>query len=464
MDNAVILAGGAGKRMNSEMPKVLLEVLGKPMLSWVTDACEDAGIERICVVKGYAADQIDKYLDGKFETVYQPERLGTGHAVMCAKEFLEANIEGNTFIACGDAPFTDFKTIRAALEFHKLSDCAVTVITAEVSNPYGYGRIVHTQSGIAIVEEKDCTEEQRRIKEISSGCYWFRTKDLLSALPKLDRNNAQNEYYLTDTVRILSAEGKKTAAFKTDNPDAVLGANDRRGLLRLNDIARMRVIEKHLSNGVEFITTDGIVISPDVTIKGGTKILPGTILSGKTEIGAGCVIGPNTRLENTVVGDGSIMDNVVANGAYVGNHVKVGPFVQLRPAARICDFASVGDFVEIKNSVIGEGTAVAHLTYVGDSDIGKNVNFGCGTVTVNYDGANKAKCVVKDNAFIGCNTNLIAPVTIGEAAYTAAGSTVTKDIPDGALAIERSDLHIINGYAVKKLTRHLEKGKKLMGK
>lgn len=461
MENAIVLAGGMGKRMNSDLPKVLLEVLGKPMLSWVTDACENAGIDRICVVKGYAAEKIDEFLGGRFETVYQPERLGTGHAVMCCEEFLKANPDSHTFIACGDAPFTDFNTIRDAYEFHKMSGSSVTVVTAELEIPKGYGRIIRTKNGISgIVEEKDCTDEQRKIKEISSGCYWFKTSDLLWALPKLTRNNAQGEYYLTDTVKILLDSGKNATAFKTGNQDAVLGANDRKTLLKLNDIARMRVIEKHLAAGVEFITTDGVVISPDVKIKAGTKIMPSTILMGKTEIGADCVIGPNSRLIDTTVGDGSVLDNVLACEAVVGNKVTVGPFVQLRKGTVLKDRAHVGDFVEIKNSTIGEGSAVAHLTYIGDSQVGRNVNFGCGTVTVNYDGTNKAGCVIKDNAFIGCNTNLIAPVTIGEAAYTAAGSTITKDVPDGALAIERSEQKNKENYAVRKLTRHLEKGKK----
>lgn len=462
MENAIILAAGVGKRMHSDKPKVLMEVLGKPMLSWVTEACENAGIENICIVKGYGAEEIDSYLNGKYETAFQSQRLGTGHAVICASDFLKKNPDGHTLVACGDSPFIDFKTIRAALEFHKLSGSAATVITADSPNPYGYGRIVRKGGELsAIVEERDCSPKERKIREINSGCYWFDTEKLLEFLPLLTRENAQGEYYLTDTVALMSSKGLKVTAFKTDNSYAVLGANDRKGLLKLNDIARRRIIERHLENGVEFITTDGITITPDVKIGEGTKILPSTILTGNTVIGSGCVIGPNSRLENTVVGDDSTLDNVVAHDATIGSHVSIGPFVQLRAGTVIKDYAHVGDFVEIKNSVIGEGTAVAHLTYVGDSDVGKNVNFGCGVVTVNYDGTNKARCTIGDNAFIGCNTNLIAPVTIGDCGYTAAGSTVTKNVPDGALAIERSKLEIKEGYSEKKLARHIEKGKKL---
>ena len=462
MNNAVILAGGMVKRMKSDKPKVLLEVLGKPMLQWVIDACNDAGISNICVVKGYGADMLDEYLLGSLRTVLQPERLGTGHAVSCASCFLEEFSDGNTLIACGDSPFIDPETIKSSLKLHIASKSAVTVITARLDNPRGYGRIIRSEDGIeGIVEEKDCSDSQRKINEISSGCYWFNTKKLLEALPRLQRNNSQGEYYLTDTISILKSDGCVAQAYLSDNQDSVLGANDRAGLLRLNDIARMKVIFKHLEAGVELISTDAVTISPDVKIAPGAKILPGSMLMGKTIIGRDSVIGPNTRLLNVTVGERSTLDNVVATDSRVGSDAKIGPFVQLRPGSVIADKAHIGNFVEIKNSAIGKGSSVSHLTYIGDSDVGKNVNFGCGTVTVNYDGSVKSRCEIGDNAFIGCNTNLVAPVKIGEAAYTAAGSTITKDVPDGALAIERGTQVIKEDYAKRKLKRHLEKGKAL---
>ena len=462
MNNAVILAGGMGIRMKSDKPKVLLVVLGKPMLQWVIDACNDAGISNICVVKGYGADMLDEYLLGSLRTVLQPERLGTGHAVSCASCFLEEFSDGNTLIACGDSPFIDPETIKSSLELHIASKSAVTVITARLDNPRGYGRIIRSEDGIeGIVEEKDCSDSQRKINEISSGCYWFNTKKLLEALPRLQRNNSQGEYYLTDTISILKSDGCVAQAYLSDNQDSVLGANDRAGLLKLNDIARMKVIFKHLEAGVELISTDAVTISPDVKIAPGAKILPGSMLMGKTIIGRDSVIGPNTRLLNVTVGERSTLDNVVATDSRVGSDAKIGPFVQLRPGSVIADKAHIGNFVEIKNSAIGKGSSVSHLTYIGDSDVGKNVNFGCGTVTVNYDGSVKSRCEIGDNAFIGCNTNLVAPVKIGEAAYTAAGSTITKDVPDGALAIERGTQVIKEDYAKQKLKRHLEKGKAL---
>lgn len=461
MTNAVILAGGQGKRLKSDKPKTLAEVLGKPILGWIISAFEEAGIENICVVTGYAGEHIEKWLDGRYETVFQSERLGTGHAVMTAAEFLKRFKGGQTLIFNGDAPFVDAQTLKNSLEFHISAGNAVTTLSAELDDPYGYGRILRDEHGITgIREQKDCSPAEAAIKEINSGCFWFDTDALLETLPKLTRNNSQGEYYITDTIAILLSEGKKADAYPAKNQDIVLSANDRKGMLMLNDIARRRVLDKHLDNGVEIVCADGIIISPDVEIEAGAKILPGCILMGKTRIGKDSVIGPNSQLRDTVVGENSALNSVVANEATVGNNCSIGPFVQLRPNTVIKDYAHVGDFVEIKNSTIGEGTSVSHLTYVGDSDVGKNVNFGCGTVTSNYDGNVKARCEIGDNAFIGCNTNLIAPVKIGKAAYTAAGSTIDKDVPDGALGIARSRQENKDGFAEKKLQRHLEKGKK----
>ena len=463
MTNAVILAGGQGKRMKSDRPKALTEILGKPILGWIISAFKEAGIDNICVVTGFAHEYIDGYLDGKFRTVFQSERLGTGHAVMTAESFLRENPDGETIIFNGDAPFVDSDTLRRSLEFHKNSGNSVTVITAEVGDPTGYGRIIRTPDGgslLAIREQKDCTPEEALKKEINSGCFWFDTKSLLETLPKLTRNNAQGEYYITDTIEILLAEGKGAGAFKADNEDIVLSANDRKGMLLLNDIARKRVLEKHLDNGVEIICSEGIVISPDTVIGAGAKILPNTIISGRCVIGAGAVIGPNTQLRDTSVGERTSLNNVMATNAVIGADCNIGPFVQLRPDSVIKDFVHIGDFVEIKNSTVCEGTSVSHFNYVGDSDVGKNVNFGCGSLTANYDGNVKSRCEIGDDSFIGCNTNLVAPVKLGRASYTAAGSTITRDIPDGALGIARNRQENKEGYAEKKLQRHLEKGKK----
>lgn len=447
---AIILAGGNGKRMKANMPKPMFKVLGEPMLEWAIRACENSDLENICVVTGYEHQYIEEYLNRRYPTVLQTERRGTGHAVMQAKEYLEKFRGGNTLILCGDAPFIDEETIMGALSLHEESNNAVTVITACVENPFGYGRIIRRNNGIsAIVEEKDVTDEQRKINEINSGAYWFSTDALLEALELLTPNNAQNEYYLTDTIVILLNRGYSAGAYTSANPNAVLGANDRKGLLLLNTVARMNVIDKHMNNGVEFNCTDGITIERDVEIGVGTVILPGTMLCGKTKIGEHCVIGPNTIIENCTVGNGTKLNYVQAYESEIGSNVSVGPFVHIRPNTVLKDGIKIGDFVEVKNSTIGESTAIAHLSYVGDSDVGSGVNFGCGTATANYNGVKKSRTVIGDNAFIGCHTSLIAPVTVGNNAYTAAGTTVTKNLPDNSFAIDRGKLSIREDFADK---------------
>lgn len=462
-NNVVILAGGQGKRMKTDKPKVLCNVIGEPMLEWVITACENAQLGKICVVKGFAADMIDEYVNkrsskAEIQTVMQEERLGTGHAVMQAKEFLEAHKDGNTLVLCGDVPFIDEDTINGALELHIQRDCSVTVVTSRVENPTGYGRIIRNDKGISgIAEHKDCDPYQLAITEVNSGCYWFKTADLLDVLFEITPENAQGEYYLTDCIELLIAKGKTADAYISRNPNVALGADDRRGLLMLNDIARSEIIGKFLDDGIEFCCTDGVSIGNNVTIGAGTVIHSGVILRGNTVIGENCVLGNNCIIENTKVGNNVNLNNVQAYESIIEDDVKIGPYVQLRPNSHIMKGVKIGDFVEIKNSTIGEYTAVAHLTYIGDSDVGANVNFGCGVVTVNYNGDKKFRTVIEDNAFIGCNTNLVAPVRVGKGAYTAAGSTITKDIPDNALAIERGKAEIKEGYASRKLKARTEK-------
>lgn len=454
MNKAIILAGGQGKRMKADMPKPLFKVLGEPMLEWVISACRSADIGDICVVKGFKGEMIDEYLDGRCKTVLQAERLGTGHAVMQAVPFLEADPEDNTLVLCGDAPFIDEDTIRESLVLHKQNGNAVTVITAELENPFGYGRVIRTESGISgIVEQKDATDQQKAIQEVNSGCYWFRTADLMELLKGLTNDNAQKEYYLTDTVGIAVSSGKKAGAYKSANPDIIKGANDRKDLLELNTYARMAVIRKHMANGVGFVCTDGVIIERSVEIAAGTEILPGTILKGCTTIGADCTIGPNAVIENCTLCDNVTFNSSQASGSVIESGVDVGPFVHIRPGSRIRSGAKIGDFVEIKNSDIGERTAIAHLAYVGDTDIGKKSNIGAGAVTVNFDGVAKSRCTIGDFSFVGSNTSLIAPVKLGKGVYTAAGTTVTRDIPDYALAIDRGELVIKEGYTLRKMKK-----------
>lgn len=439
LKSAIILAAGKGTRMKSDNPKVLCEVLFKPMINWVIDACRDAGIENICAVTGYKGELVKEKLDDEIKICVQEKQLGTGHAVMMAKNFLEENLDGDVIVLCGDAPFMDPTTIENAYNLHKNQNNAVTVITARLDNPTGYGRIIRSRHGLErIVEQKDAGRNELLINEVNSGAYWFNVRYLLDVLFDIESANAQGEYYLPDTIALSLKKGRKVNAYVSENPDVIKGANTRRDLLNLNNIAKMKVIDNHFDNGVELPSLDGVLISNEVKIGKGTVILPSTILKGATVIGEDCIIGPNCVIE-----DSKIENNVVFNASQcynsiVGHHAKIGPFCHIRPNSHIMPEAKLGDFVEIKNSVVGENTHISHLTYIGDSDVGKNVNIGCGVVTVNYNGKEKNRCVIKDNAFIGCNTNLVAPVTVEESGYTAAGSTITDNVPKEALAIARA--------------------------
>jgi bifunctional UDP-N-acetylglucosamine pyrophosphorylase/glucosamine-1-phosphate N-acetyltransferase len=414
--SAIILAAGDGKRMKSEKPKVLMEVAFEPMLSWVLDSVIQAGITDIAVIIGSNSQLIEKHLQkyANCRTFLQSERKGTGHAVMQAEEFLR-EVGGDVVVLCGDAPFMDSDTINDAYLLHKSRDFSTTVITADLDNPFGYGRILRDGSGemVAIVEQKDCTDQQTAIREINSGGHWFNTAALLDALPKLTDDNVNKEFYLTQTVELMKG---KVVAFKAGNTNITLGANDRKQLRELNNIAFELIIGKHLDNGVDVI--GDCYICKDVVIGRDTVLLPGTVIR-----------------ENCVIGEGC----------------SIGPFVHIRANTTLKDGVKIGDFVEVKNSIIGEKTSIAHLTYIGDSDVGKGVNFGCGCVTANYDGINKYRTVIGDNAFIGCNTNLIAPVEIGENATTAAGSTITKDVPADSLAIERGLMNVKENWAKNQL-------------
>lgn len=441
----VILAGGAGKRMKSDKPKVLCELLKKPMLGWVLDTAEEFGFDKIGVVTGHKRELTEEYISqnyDKISTYYQDEQKGTGDAISRAVELIKS--VDRVCVLCGDAPLMDAQTLKNALELHKKSNAGVTVISAELENPFGYGRIVRDNSGkfLAIREQKDCSPEETKICEVNGGAYWFNSADLLEALPKLDNKNASGEFYLTDCVEIIG----NAAAYICEQPETISGANTRKELFALNNTVREKILYKLMDEGVSFITLDGIIIGKDVKIGADTLILPNTIITGKTVIGKNCEIGANSHIEDCTIGDNVVLDNVKAVSSTIEDDVKIGPFSQLRPGCVIKKGVKIGDFVEIKNSNIGENTAVAHLTYLGDSDVGRGVNFGCGCVTANYDGVKKHRTEIGSHAFIGCNTNLIAPVKIGENAATGAGSTITKNVPENALAVERTDVKIYENW------------------
>ncbi len=439
-DCAIILSGGQGKRMKSKKPKALCEVMFKPMVDWVIDAVKSSGINDICVVTGHLHEMLEEHLGNSVAVAYQAERLGTGHAVMQATDFLKTRTGGNVLILNGDCPLMDGATIAAALAYHTELNNDVTVISAKVDNPFGYGRIVRDAGGFLkeIVEEKDASSKEKSIKEVNSGAYWFKTDVLLNALGKITNNNAQKEYYLTECIEIIIKSKLRASAYTAEKSDVVFGANDRIQLLELNDKLRISLLHKQMLAGVDIPCSEGVIIGPDTKIETDTRILPGTVILGNTKIGKSCTIGPNSYLVDCTVGNNVKLNSVQAEQSTVASGADLGPYVHLRPNSSIGKKVHIGNFVEIKNSTIDNGTKVSHLTYVGDSDLGKNINMGCGCVTVNYDGKNKFRTTIGDGSFIGCNTNLISPVNIGKFAYTAAGSTITKDVPDYALAIARN--------------------------
>ena len=351
----------------------------------------------------------------------------------------------------GDAPFVDEETILGALARHRETQAVLTVVAASVSDPTGYGRILRDERGLrAIVEQRDATKEQQAIQEINSGVMWFRCGFLLEALDQLQPNNVQGEYYITDAVELAVQAGERAEVYLASTADVVQGANDRKALSHLNRLARDRVLDRLFAAGVDIPLTDGVLIGPDVQIGSDTTILPGVILKGHTVIGRGCTIGPDTTLTDCTVGDEVILDRVVGEESCVESGCRIGPFVHLRPHCQVKPDVKVGNFVELKNSTIGARTSVAHLTYLGDSDVGEGVNVGCGVVTANYDGAKKYRTVIGDGVFIGCNTNLIAPVEVGAGSSIAAGTTVTQRVPAGSLAIGRVRQQNKENWAVQK--------------
>ena len=448
---ALVLAAGDGKRMKSRHPKVLCEVLFKPMLSWVIDSCRLAEIEELCVAVAPDADEVRAVLPEGCRTAEQAEKLGTGHAVMMAADFLEEHRDCSVLVLCGDAPFVDEETIRGALREHRENGHDLTVVAARLEDPTGYGRIIRDENGglRAIVEQRDADEKTRLIQEVNSGIYWFEAAFLLDALNKLGTDNAQGEYYLTDTVAIAVSEHRPAGIYRAESPDVILGANSRKELARLNEIARKRVIERQLDQGVNIPFPDSVVICPDTVIGRDTTVLPGCILR-RSRIAEGCLIGPYTMLTGCEVGEGARVEQSAGEDSQVAGGARIGPYARLRPGSCIGDGAKIGNFVEIKNSCIGEKTSVAHLSYLGDSDVGKEVNVGCGVVTANYDGKQKFRTRIGDRAFIGCNTNFIAPVSAGAGSVIAAGTTVTEDIPDDALAVGRARQETRPGWAREK--------------
>ena len=439
MLKAIILAAGAGTRMKSKKPKILHEVCGIPMIEYVLRAAEDAGVSDSVVVVGHEADEVRQNLCGrKLEFAVQSERLGTGHAVMQAIYSIPS--EGTVLVLCGDTPLICGESLRGLIDYHKRKENAVTVLTTALDNPLGYGRVLKDSNGkfIGIVEEKDADEKEKLINEINSGMYCFDSKELKEALKRIENNNSQGEYYLTDVIAILHNKGKKTGTYAINNPSEILGVNNRVQLSMAEQIMKARILKRHMIAGVTILNPSDTTIGIDVKIETDTVIMPGSQLIGNTLIGSDCEIGPYTVLKNSTVGNGTSISQSTVNESCIGNDTKIGPYAYLRPGSNIGNNVKLGDFVEVKNSTIGEGSKASHLAYIGDADVGKRVNISCGVVFVNYDGKKKHRTLVGDDVFIGCNVNLVAPVTVNNRAYVAAGTTVTQNVPAGALSIGRS--------------------------
>lgn len=447
---AIILAAGKGTRMHSKYPKVLHKVGGKPMLQHVIDAADICGADKKVIIVGHEAEMVETMVGSQGTIALQAEQLGTGHAVMQTADALN-KFNGTALILCGDTPLLNGEELKKFCEAHKKSGAAATVLTAIMDDPFGYGRIIRDINGNVegIVEQKDATEAQRSIKEINTGIYCIECPQLFEALSTLTNNNAQGEYYLTDVLQKLRSAGQKIGGISTADSDMVMGINSRRQLAVAESVMRQRILDKLMDEGVTIMDPASTFIEADVKVGRDTIIYPYTWLEGNTKIGEDCEIGPNARFTNVKIGNDNHLQFIYGHDCEIKDHVTAGPYVHLRPNTVIGDSVKIGNYVEVKNSNIGIGTKLPHLTYIGDSDIGSGVNMGCGCITVNYDGKKKYRTVIGDNAFVGCNTNLVAPVSIESNSYIGAGSTITKTVPENALAIARAHQKNIEGWAEK---------------
>lgn len=448
---AVILAAGKGTRMKSALPKVLHRVGGKPMVQHVLDAAKTAGAVRSIVVIGFGAQSVAAALGEQAEYVIQAEQLGTGHAVLQARQLL-AEFDGTVMILCGDTPLLQAGMLEKLYEGHSKAHAAATILTAQMPDPAGYGRVIRDSSGrvMKIVEHKDASPAELAVNEVNTGIYCFERAALFEALAGLNCNNAQGEYYLTDVIDILTRRKAAVYAVTADDYQETLGINSRVQLAEAEKILRKRKLQELMDNGVTIMDTDSTFIDASVTVGADTVIYPFTWLEGTSVIGRCCEIGPSTRLQNTKVGDNTVLHFVYSHDCEIDVDVTAGPYVHLRPGTKLAQGVKIGNFVEVKNSQVGAGSKIPHLSYIGDTDIGQKVNIGSGTITVNYDGVNKHRTIIEDGAFVGCNANLVAPVTVGQGAYIAAGSTITKDVPPTALGVGRARQTNIEGWAGKR--------------
>ncbi|WP_456400570.1 bifunctional UDP-N-acetylglucosamine diphosphorylase/glucosamine-1-phosphate N-acetyltransferase GlmU [Mesoaciditoga sp.] len=452
MNKVLILAGGLGKRMHSPTPKVLHKILEKPMLRWVIDSTLKAEITQFAVVVGHGINEVEGVLPEETKVYVQEKQLGTAHAVKCAEEFVEE--EDKVVILYGDAPLINPETIKRLFS----SQADMTILTAKVDDPSGYGRIVRQGEKISkIVEEIDADEETLKVNEVNSGMYAFKGKALRFALERIKPSNKKGEYYLTDAVEILLANGYEVDTLEVANSWEILGANTQKELAKLAKIAKEHILDLFMEKGVTIEDPSSTFIGPDVDIEAGVVIKPFSFLYGRTTIESGAIIGPQTTLKDTFVGGNTYVIRSECDSAYISQGCGVGPFSRLRPGTKLERNVKIGNYVEVKNSHLFEGVKAQHLTYLGDATVEKGTNIGAGTITCNYDGVKKNKTFIGKNSFIGSNTALVAPVKIGEGALIGAGSVITQDVPPFALALGRARQVNKEKWVLKKMEEEDEK-------
>jgi bifunctional UDP-N-acetylglucosamine pyrophosphorylase/glucosamine-1-phosphate N-acetyltransferase len=448
--SVLIMAAGRGTRMRSRLPKVLHPLCGRPLLLWPVEAAREAGAERVVVVLGPESDEVRRVLPPGVEVVVQDPPAGTGDAVKTAREALAG--AKDMIVLSGDHPLLDAGFLTALAERHAASGAAATVTTRELEDPGQYGRVVRTPDGDIerIVETKspgDATAEELAIKEINAGTYAFAVEPLFSALEEVGSDNAQGEVYLGDALPIIRLAGHRVAAYLTDDESISMGVNTRADLAEVHETCQRRILRRHMLAGVTVIDPASTSIDADVRIGEDTTIEPYSFIRGQVEIGPGCTVGPMTTLVDCALGEGVSVVHSYLSACEVLDGCTVGPFAHIRPGTMLRKGVKAGAFVEIKNSDIGEGAKVPHLTYLGDTDLGERANVGAGTITANYDGREKHRTVIGRDVRTGINTSFVAPVVVGDGAYTGAGSVVTEDVPEGALAIARSRQENKEGYA-----------------
>jgi len=437
----LVLAAGKGTRFKSHRVKVLHELMGKPMLSWILESVSGLDPEKVYVVVGCQKEEVKREINRKdVAFVHQAEQLGTAHAVLAAKDAIKTDLDKDILIINGDLPLLRAETLKALVGKHKREKNDLTFMSAEMENPTGFGRLIFDKEGkVKIVEEREATPEQKKIKEANVGIYVFNTGALLKTLPAISNDNKKGEYYLTDAVEILSQKGSRVGVFQTESPEEIVGVNDRFELASAARKLRLRKIKMLAEEGITFYDPESTWIGEDVKIGRDSVVYPSVVIEGKTVIGKECVLSPSVHIMDSHIGDGvKILSSTVIQESIIEDHVKVGPFAHLRPETVLKKGSKVGNFVEMKKTVFGEKSKAGHLSYLGDSIVGKEVNIGAGTITCNYDGKKKHRAVIEDGAFIGSGVELVAPVKIGKNAYIGAGSTITKDVPPYSLAVSRS--------------------------